>query len=229
MILSRLSNIRALMIFSLVGMALLIACKSRDGQENKQENVLVHSERFRLIALGQALIEHDLRKHSDFAVKQAAEYLKAADVCFSNLEVAITGKSAAERTREWLYFHAAQPEVLDCLKEMGINMLALSNNHSWDLGTNGILLTIEEVEKRGFTHAGTGITIKEASAPSYLDTSKSTVALVAMASGSLKADAAATEKRPGVNELRLEENGVWNQEDRQKNLNSISEAGKVAA
>ena len=100
-----------------------------------------------LIALGQALIEHDLRTHSDFAVKQAAEYLKGADVCFSDLEVAIQSKFAGEKTRESIYFHAAEPEVLDCLKEMGINMLALSNNHAWDLGTQGLLGTMQMESK----------------------------------------------------------------------------------
>ncbi len=183
---------------------------------------------FQLKILGQALIEHDLRKHSDFAVKQAAEYLKGADVCFSNLEVAIKSKYGGERTKEGIYFHAAEPDVLDCLKEMGIIMVALSNNHAWDFGTQGLLGTIKEVEKRGFVHAGTGETIEAASMPGYLDTSKGRIALIAMASGKFPQEAVAKENHPGVNVLRLEEDGNLNQDDSLRNLDSIKSAAAKA-
>lgn len=202
--------------------------EATDLSKNMEEGAFSNSKELRLIALGQALIEYDLRKYAEDSFRQLTEYLKDADVCFSNLEVSIKNKSSGERTRDSIYFHAALPEVLDCLKKMGINMLALSNNHSWDLGTQGILATIEEVEKRNFSHAGTGVSIKEATAPAYLDTPGGKVALVAMASGGLKGDAPAKYDRPGVNELKLESNGVLNPEDVQRNLNSIREAAGCA-
>jgi poly-gamma-glutamate synthesis protein (capsule biosynthesis protein) len=186
------------------------------------------SEGLRFIALGQALIEHDLRIYSEDSFKQVSDYLKSADVCLSDLEVAIQGESSGKKTRDDIFFHAAQPEVLDCLKGMGINMLALSNNHSWDLGAQGILETIKQVKKRGFAYAGTGITRTKATAPAYLNTSKGRVALISLASGGLKGDAPATDIRAGVNELRLESNGALNQDDVQRILESVREAATSA-
>ena len=47
------------------------------------------NDTFRLIALGQALIRYDLRQYARPEFELAIEYLKGADVCFSNLDVAI--------------------------------------------------------------------------------------------------------------------------------------------
>jgi len=183
---------------------------------------------FQLTILGQSLIEHDLRLHSPASVKEIASALKETDVCFSNLEVAIWSTENSKPTKEGIYFHAADPSVLDCLKEIGINMLAMSNNHAWDLGTSGILGTIEEIEKRGFTHAGTGSSAADASSPGFLDTPAGRVALIAMASGKFSQEAIAQENHPGVNVLRLEEDGNLNQEDSFRNLNSIRSTAEEA-
>ena len=151
---------------------------------------------FRLLALGQALVEYDLRDHSSPAVELAREYLTGADVCFTNLEVSIAGPGAGAPTREGTYFHAAPPAVLDFLQSIGVNMLSLSNNHSWDLGTKGILGTISEVEKRGFVHAGTGQNESAASSPAFLHTAAGKVALIAMVSARMKEDAVANRRSP---------------------------------
>ena len=182
----------------------------------------------RLIALGQSLIEHDLRRHPYPSFRSLCERLRRADVCFSNLEVAIQGRNATAPTRKEVYFHGASPEVLDCLKAMSINLLSLSNNHSFDLSADGILTTIEETRGRGFGHAGTGVNIAAAAAPGYIKSSEGTLALVAFASkvpeGSL-----ATESRPGVNHLCLNESGTLDQKDARRILASIELAARKAA
>jgi poly-gamma-glutamate synthesis protein (capsule biosynthesis protein) len=184
------------------------------------------SRSFRLIALGQALIKYDLRQYARAEFDQAVEYLRGPDVCFSNLEVAIDVPASGEPTKERVQI--GKPEVLDCLKEMGINMLALGNNHSWDLGTEGVLATIEEVKKRGFGFAGTGGTESQATAPGYLETPAGRVALVAMATGSIAPEARATEDRPGVNELRFKQKNLLKPEDTKRILDSIREAAARA-
>lgn len=173
------------------------------------------------------MIEHDLRALHYPDYKKIANYLKKADVCFSNLEVAIMSENAGEPTKEGTFFHAAKPEVLDCLKDWSIDLLSLSNNHAWDFGTDGILATIDEVKQRGFVCAGTGADEKAAMAPGYLTTPRGKVALIAMASGGVAAEAVANESRPGVNELKVE-NGKVNQEDAKRNLASIKEASANA-
>lgn len=184
------------------------------------------SNSFRLIALGQALIKYDLRQYARKEFDQAVEYLKGPDVCFSNLEVAVEVPASGGPTKERP--QVGKPDVLDCLKEMGINMLALGNNHSWDLGTKGILATLGEVKKRGFGYAGTGRTESQAAAPGYLETPAGRVGLVAMATGSVAPEARATEDRAGVNELRFERKDLLKSQDTKKILDAISEAASRA-
>jgi len=93
---------------------------------------------------------------------------------------------------------------------MGVNLLALSGNHAFDLKEIGIENTLREADRRHIVHAGTGRTMADASAPSYLQTAKGTVALVASASGLIAAGGRATADHPGVNELRVDAGGRQN-------------------
>jgi poly-gamma-glutamate capsule biosynthesis protein CapA/YwtB (metallophosphatase superfamily) len=71
----------------------------------------------RLTVMGQALIQHDLRQHPwpDFAV--LAGMFGKADLCFTDLETAIRSAKAEAPVRQDVFLHAADPVVLDCLKD----------------------------------------------------------------------------------------------------------------
>ena len=157
----------------------------------------------RLTVLGQALIGHDLRADPwrDFAA--LAEMCRRGAVCFTDLETAIKTPFAERPTRDGVFLHAADPAVLDCLQTLSVSMMATANNHVWDLGAGGIIGMLGGLDRRGFAHAGAGINVASAAAPAYRCTENGTVALVAMASGSIREGAAATATRAGVNELRL--------------------------
>ncbi len=85
----------------------------------------------------------------------------------------------------------------------------MSNNHACDLGPSGILSTLEEVERRGFLHAGIGRNHTAAARAAKGSFGGKKVALVAMDGGpgpdfTYAADAAnGRPERPGVNRLRL--------------------------
>ncbi|MBL9188958.1 MAG: CapA family protein [Opitutaceae bacterium] len=159
----------------------------------------------RVLLAGQALIKHDLRvvlpdRHGAIVslVRTGAPH-----VAFTNLETTISGSFGGKPTRDTEFFHATTPAVLDCLKDIGFNLLATGNNHSWDLGAEGVLSTLAEVDARGFIRAGSGRNLGEAAAPAFLETPAGRVALVAFASGKLR-ESGATAMRPGVNEVRLD-------------------------
>ena len=183
--------------------------------------------RLRFMALGQAAIQHDLREHPYPGFAPLAALLRRADICFTDLETPIAGPGAEKATRDTIFLKAAEPVVLECLKELSVNVLALSNNHAWDFGTGGVLATLDAVRSRGFTYAGTGETITQATAPAYRDTTAGRIALVSMASGAIREGAAATATRAGVNEVRLEATGELNAEDTARNLSAIREAART--
>jgi poly-gamma-glutamate capsule biosynthesis protein CapA/YwtB (metallophosphatase superfamily) len=154
----------------------------------------------RVVLTGQALIEHDLRVHAPDKFDRLIPHLRGRDVVFTNLEVVI--QTGVGHPIKDAYLHAAPVQVLDCLRELGFNLLALSNNHVGDLGPAGVLGTIRAVEQRGFAHAGAGPTLAAAAAPGFLATPRGRVALVSAASGGGKR-AGSTDIGPaGMNEIR---------------------------
>lgn len=182
----------------------------------------------RMIVVGQALIDYDIRQSRPDSFQEMKEALRGGDVTFTNLEVPIQKSEQVKPVKTGVAAHGAPPAVLDVLRELGFNLLSLSNNHSWDFGAPGLLDTIEETRKRGFVHAGTGSTVHEAAAPAILDTRGGRVALVAMASGSLMPESPAGPTKAGVNELKLDDRRQWDPLDQARIIASIKAARQKA-
>jgi poly-gamma-glutamate capsule biosynthesis protein CapA/YwtB (metallophosphatase superfamily) len=181
----------------------------------------------RLTLTGQALMSYSLCDNPYDGLDQVIAELNKGDIVFTDLEVALQTEQSGAATRDTIFLHTAPPTVLDCLRVMGFNTLALSNNHAWDLGTDGVMATRAAVLSAGFAAAGTGANIEQASAPALADIRGQRIALVAMATGKIRDGAAATEDRAGVNELRLAD-GEPDPVDAQRILSSIENARRDA-
>jgi poly-gamma-glutamate capsule biosynthesis protein CapA/YwtB (metallophosphatase superfamily) len=203
---------------------------------NPVEAFAAATGKVRLMATGQALIENDLRQYAYAGYAAVAAYLKKADVRMCNLNVAIADPHADTKaaphagapTRKDKFFHAADPQVLGCLKDMGFNLLALAANHAWDLGSDGLIATRAAVERAGFACAGTGADRDAAAMPAYLGAKDGQMALVSMATGKLADDAVASANAPGVNGLAVEK-GMFDRVDAHRNLRAIQAAASVGA
>ena len=187
---------------------------------------------------GQSMIRSDFRAHAPNEVATISPLLKG-DVIFTNFEATVVEKGQSLQDGRFL----SPPEALDALQALGFNLLALSDNHSFDLKVSGVQNTLREVKSRNIVHAGIGNNLEEAAAPGYLKTPRGTVALVAMASGLIAEGGSATAARPGVNELRIAAGGKPNEsttllpaepgnepnaEDKQRILQSIRDARQHA-
>jgi poly-gamma-glutamate capsule biosynthesis protein CapA/YwtB (metallophosphatase superfamily) len=150
--------------------------------------------------VGQSMIRSDIRETSPAEVSVIQGLLKG-DVVFTNLEGAVAEKG--EEAHDGRGF-VTPPQALDALTTFGFDLLALSDNHAFDLKVTGIQNTLREANSRNIVHAGTGNNLAEAAAPGYLHTPKGTIALIGSASGLIAPGASATADRPGVNELRVE-------------------------
>ncbi|HVB99513.1 MAG TPA: CapA family protein [Candidatus Dormibacteraeota bacterium] len=189
--------------------------------------VLPKPHKLTVVLAGQSMIRADTRLYAPAAVPAISPLLKG-DVVFTNFEATVAKKGQPNEMAPQHGHSIAPPGAMEVLKAMGFNMLALSDNHSWDLGVPGIQNTIQEANRLGIVHAGTGDTLEQAAAPAYMRTPNGTVALVAMASGFIKPGASATADRPGVDELRVGPGNVPNPEDEQRILRSIREASQKA-
>lgn len=180
----------------------------------------------RITLAGQALMKYPLCAAPYPGLEAVIAELRGGTAVFTDLEVAIETPQSGSPTREGTFLHTTGPEVLDCLQEMGFDLLALANNHAWDLGTAGVLATRDAVARAGFGHAGTGRDADEAAAAGFAP-GVPRVALVAMATGKIREGAAATAARPGVNELRMQD-GRLQEDDVARNLRAIAAARRQA-
>ncbi|NLS21294.1 CapA family protein [Rhizobium sp. P40RR-XXII] len=166
------------------------------------------TDRFTLAVTGQSLIKFDIRAIRAPGFQEVQALLGQADLSFTNFEGTILGNYGGWPLKG-SFFGCSDPVVLDALQAMGFGALSLSNNHAFDLGPSGVLSTIDEVEKRGFLHAGLGRNQTEALRPSIGAIAGRRVAIVAMDGGpgpgfmyAANADINRPE-RPGVNRLDL--------------------------
>lgn len=184
----------------------------------------------RISLLGQALIKTDLRVIGWPAMGDFRRLLKGSDAVFTDLETVIAGPLSGQSTRpaDSEVLHIGASEVIDCLQAIGVNIVATSNNHAWDLDAGGILSTIDALKMRRLAFAGSGPDLASASAPGYLKGRK-TVALVAAAAGAIRDGAAATATRPGVNEFRRGAGGALDAIDVERYLAAIRLAASTGA
>ncbi|NTH16706.1 CapA family protein [Agrobacterium rhizogenes] len=166
------------------------------------------TDRFTLAVTGQSLIKYDIRAVRAPAFHDVRALLHRADLAFTNFEGTILGSHGGWPLKG-SFFGCSNPVVLDALQGIGFRALSLSNNHAFDLGPSGVLSTLEEVEKRGFLHAGLGRNQFEAAQPGTGTIGGRRVAIVAMDGGPGPDFMYAANEdigrpgRPGVNRLRL--------------------------
>jgi len=138
------------------------------------------------------------------------DILLRADAVFANLETNIHryldgGHKPHDGGGTYL---TTEPEILEDIKWLGINIMACGSSHADDYGPETILKTIDYLDAAGIAHAGSGRHLAEARAPGFLDTPRGRVGLVAAVEG--WSSRAGEQRRdtfgyPGTNGLRYRE------------------------
>ncbi|HLS06802.1 MAG TPA: CapA family protein [Bacillota bacterium] len=158
---------------------------------------------------GDSIIARKISVHKDLATRQLYDLIKKADVSFTNLEVLPNDFQGYPAARSDGAHFAAHSNVLDDLQKIGFNLFSCANNHSLDYGIEGLLATMEQLEKRDISYAGIGKNLTEARMPVYYETSGGTVAMLAATSTFFIEDQAGEARpemrgRPGSNPLAFD-------------------------
>ena len=85
-------------------------------------------------------------------VQDIKKYVENADIAIGNLETTFAGNKRGYSS--YPTFNTPEAMALD-LKELGIDVLSTTNNHSLDKGYSGLESTIDELNKVGINHTGT--------------------------------------------------------------------------
>lgn len=110
-------------------------------------------------------------------LKEVKPVLDSADLRIANLENAIVEpKAPIAKCGPNLW---QRPENMCFFKEAGIELCILANNHTGDFGPEGMMNTIQELDKQGFGHVGAGKNLDAAYRPWYRDTEAGRIAVCA--------------------------------------------------
>lgn len=83
-----------------------------------------------------------------------------SDFNVANLECAITDEAVSPDDKEWTF--ALPTKYVKAIKEAGIQLLTLANNHILDFGTDALINTINVLDENDIVHIGAGKDIREA-------------------------------------------------------------------
>ncbi len=165
--------------------------------------------KFSLVATGDSLITLKQQVHNEPEYVRLLRLIQEADCAFTNLEMNLHdyGPDCYPAAECGGTYTRAEPSILEDLLWMGFDIFSTANNHSLDYMYGGLFDTIEQLNAYNVPHAGTGINLAEARAPSYMDTSNGRVALISACSSFANFGRAGDQRRdmkgrPGLNPLR---------------------------
>ncbi len=168
---------------------------------------IVKTEMVTMFIVGDILLDRGVGERidtngPDYPHLNVKNILPKADIVFGNLECPITSTGIPALKRPY-YLFKAHPDNADALSKSGFNVLNLANNHSMDYGSEGIMNTIEFLEKSGIKTVGAGKDKHSAHKPLYTEVSGTTIGFLSLSAfpteGYVYSD-----KKPDVAQLDIE-------------------------
>ncbi|MCE1225053.1 MAG: CapA family protein [Geobacteraceae bacterium] len=124
-----------------------------------------------------------------------APELKKGDITLVNLEAPLTSRGKEFTDKKYRF--RVKPQAAAALKKAGITTVTLANNHSMDYGPQGLLDTLQQLDKAGIGHVGGGENLSAARKAVVYDIRGTKVALLGY-SLTLPLEFWAGEKRVGT-------------------------------
>jgi poly-gamma-glutamate capsule biosynthesis protein CapA/YwtB (metallophosphatase superfamily) len=105
--------------------------------------------------------------------------LSRVDLVIANAEGVISGGGAFEDKGESRpYLYRAHPDAIELIREAGIDLLTVGNNHAGDYGRAALLEMLDRISAAGLGYAGAGTNLEDALTPVYRRIDDTVVALV---------------------------------------------------
>ncbi len=89
--------------------------------------------------------------------------MESADIMLVNNEFPYSDRGSP--TPDKKYTFRADPANVHYLNDLGVDIVSLGNNHTYDYGYESFVDTLSTLKKAGIPYVGAGMTISEASAP----------------------------------------------------------------
>lgn len=94
-------------------------------------------------------------------------HMQGADICFINNEFPYSRRGSATPGKDYTY--RANPENVQLMLDLGVDIVSLANNHAYDYGPDALLDTLETLDNAGILRVGAGKNLAEASETKYIE------------------------------------------------------------
>ena len=150
-------------------------------------------------------------------VPQLISIMQEADIMWINNE--FTYSTTGQPLPDKAYTFRAHPSRVSILKELGVDIVGLANNHVYDYGKQAMLDTLDTLDEAGIPYVGAGRNLNEATTPYYMEEDGKTIAFVAASRAEkTKMTPQATEDNPGI--LRCYDNTLFLEEIKEARENA---------
>jgi len=112
----------------------------------------------------------------DYVLAEVSDTLKADSLTVGNLECSASTTGKPEKGKEFTF--QAPPALLDGLRDGGIDMVSLANNHSLDYGKGALVEMLKHLRAAGLRFAGAGVNLDSATAPAFFTIAGQKVAVL---------------------------------------------------
>ncbi len=137
----------------------------------------------KIAALGDIMLDRDVGRHffeqpQDFAFDDIAKKLAQYDLVIANLEnpVGLTGYPHPKQDPHVAF--RCHPDSLVVLKNLGVDVVTLANNHLLDYGESALLETTHYLDESHIKHLGAGINYEEANRPLLVEIKQQKIAIL---------------------------------------------------
>ncbi|MEG1292025.1 MAG: CapA family protein [Lachnospiraceae bacterium] len=103
--------------------------------------------------------------------------MQGADITMANEEFPFSTRGVPEQDKQFTF--QADPAYTSVLKDMGIDVVTLANNHALDYGAQALTDTFQALDETGIAYVGAGDTKERASQPYFIEAGGKTFGFLA--------------------------------------------------
>ncbi|WP_134698481.1 CapA family protein [Ammoniphilus sp. YIM 78166] len=134
-------------------------------------------------------------KGPDYPFTDAAPIFHGSDLSMLNVETAISTRGDAKQKE---YTFRSDPVMAEALKNAGVDVVTVANNHALDYGSEAFLDTLAHLHKAGVRYVGGGNNQEEAYAPVELEVKGKKIAIFGFSRVLAEASWHAGQNHPGM-------------------------------
>lgn len=132
----------------------------------------------------------------EYPWEMVKKYFQNDDITIGNLETSITTRGTKWEDKQFNF--RSDPNNLKAMKEAGIDVLGLANNHTLDYGYEGLLDTLSYLDKNDIKRAGGGKNKQEAIEGAIIEKNGLKIGVLSFSRVVPDVKWYATDKRPGI-------------------------------